>query len=587
MKINRKLTIGGALGLAFAFSIFACGKVDETSDIPKAVDDLTTDDVDDETIKAGIARWDEIQEGLGIKGTALSSPSSKIGTTEMTSLLVTEHTKALYATRCASVESVEAYDPATAVDSDGTTALAAKVYKMKYKLRASASAAEETARTALLVIGDNCSSDCQMVAYGHGGDRGLTYGEIYKNFGALQASKIIVAPTFPGEPLCKTAVSSTSDKAACAGADDVVEAGVGTSIPWDNDVDDLMGAQSCLVKAALLSGSFGSSLYTKINGKWKPTGGGNTLNNAPLTFLAGSSRGALVANLAMARAGAALTGALTAYATAGGGGAGQLAALQYIGTNTGESYAGGAAGLALLTATTLPSCSIHNFGPAGSTMGVGRVIAELLVKGNASNSTLYALPGVPQLDAVISDYRNGTIDKDAAVKLIAKRDVPLNSGLMHAALRKWADFTLGSSATGNASGKMLVMHGEKDKVVPVSDTQILANVFMGGYLKIQGDATLRAQTPGFLVTPVIYEFPSTADASTSSHHGDTAFATSKAFQYVPSTGAFWADIKDASGTVLVPAATVGGYGSWGTYDGKTPAQTLGSWLANGTTGCTL
>lgn len=587
MKINAKLALGSALGIAFASGMYACGKVEDTSNIPKAVGDLTTDDVTDETIKAGIDRWDEVQEALGIKGTAISSPSTKIGSTEMSTLLVTEHTKALYATRCASVDSVEEYDPVAAVDTDGTTAVAAKVYKMKYKLRSSASVTEETARTALLVIGDSCSNNCQMVAYGHGGDRGLTYSEIYKNFGALQASKIIVAPTFPGEPLCKTSVSSTSDKTACAGTDDVLEAPVGTSIPWDNDVDDLMGAQSCLVKAALLSGSFGSSLYSKINGKWKPTGGGNTFNNAPLTFLAGSSRGALVANLAMARAGAALTGALTAYTNAGGGLAGQGAALQYIATNTGESYAGGAAGLALLTATTLPSCSIHNFGPAGSTMGVGRVIAELLVKGNASKSNLYGLPGVPQLDAIMADYRNGTIDKDAAVKLIAKRDVPLNSALMHGALRKWADFALGTAATSNTSGKMLVLHGEKDKVVPVSDTQILANVFMGGYLKIQSDATLRAQTPGFLVTPVVFQFPSTADASTSSHHGDTVYATSTAYQYVPSTGAFWADIKDASGTVLVPGATVGGYGSWGTYDGKTPAQTLAAWLSNGTTGCTL
>ncbi|NDE14890.1 hypothetical protein EBZ80_08180 [bacterium] len=586
MKINKKVAIAGAMGVALAAGMGACGKV-ETTAIPKAAQDLTTDDIDDDDLKAGQLRWENMQTALGIKGSALTTPSSKLGTDEMTALLVAEHTKALYATRCASVESVVDYDPATAVSTDGTTAVDAKVYKMKYKLRASASTSEETARTALLVVGNSCSNNCQMVAYGHGGDRGLTYSEIYKTFGALQASKIIVAPTFPGEPLCKTATSSTSDKTACAGTDDVVEAAVGTSIPWDNDVDDLMGVQSCLVKAALLSGSFGSSLHSKINGKWKSTGGSGTFSSAPLTFLAGSSRGALVADLAIARAGAALTATLAAYASAGGGAPGSAAALQYIGTNTGESYSGASAGLALLTATTLPSCSIHNFGPAGSTMGLGRIIAEFLVKGNIKSSKMYGLPGIPQLDAIMADYRNGTIDTDAAAKLIAKRDVPLNSGLMHSALRKWEDFTLGSAATTNVSGKMLIMHGEKDKVVPVSDTQILGNVFMGGYLKIQDSATLRAKTPGFLVTPVVYQFPATADASTSSHHGDTAFATSVAYQYAPSTGAFWSDIKDTSGNVLVQGTTVGTYGSWGTYDGKTPAETMAAWLANGTTGCTL
>ncbi len=554
MKINRKLTIGGALGLAFAFSIFACGKVDETSDIPKAVDDLTTDDVDDETIKAGIARWDEIQEGLGIKGKALTETSSLLGDATEVATLVGLHTSSLYATRCASVTAFSQWEVVpTALDRDGTTGVAAKIYKMKYKLKASTSAAEENARTALVVVPDGCSSNsCPIVPYAHGGDRGLSYADIAGFFGDKQANHIIVAPTFPGEPLCKSGVSSGTDKTSCdsVGVDEVP---VGTSIPWDNDVDDLMGVQNCLVKSFISKasgGSFFSALDNAIVTKVKTISTDNTKTfyALPLTIMAGFSRGALVADLAIARAGAALTAALTYV-----GGGGSLAT--YVNTKTGEPA--NSAGIAWFT--TIPSCSIHMAGPAGSTMGIGRVLAELVVKGNVEQSNLYGLPGVPQLNALVSGYRDGSgsVSKSDVINMLAKRDVPLNAPLMQASLRDWSTFTLGASLGG--TGKMLIMHGAGDKVVPTSDSQVIGNVMGGVFAAVHAGTS----APGVLAAPVIFE-----KTSSGSDHGDAGFHASVAYQ--PS--AFWS--TDALNTFATT------YLGWGSYDGKTPAQTLAAWRTN-------
>lgn len=569
MKLNKSAISGLVISVTALVSFYACGKVTNDS-IPTPVEDLTDADVDpaDADLDA-ISRWSKIMEGLGIKGKKSSEPSSFLGATEMSTKLVGLHTSALHATRCAAVISFTQWDVVpVALDRDGSTAVAAKVYKMKYKLKASTSTTESDARTALVVVPDVCGTDkCPIVAYGHGGDRGLSYSDIVGTFGSQQTSHIIVAPTFPGEPLCKSGVSSGADKAACDSSG-VDEAPVGTSIPWDNDVDDLMGVQNCLIKS--YAGLFGGStpLRAAIAAKTRPIGGGS-FAALPLTFMAGFSRGALVADLAIARAGAALQAAVTyAYNGTTTLDAGRL--VSFVNTKTGETADMNGVGMY----TTAPSCSIHVAGPSGSTMGIGRLLAEMVVKGTIEKSNLINLPGVRQLNSLISGYvdGSGSVTKDQVVDMLAKRDVPLNSPLMQVALRNWASFSLGSAVGG--AGKMLVMHGDGDKVVPVSDTKIIGNVMAGAYLAIQADATLSAQVPGILPTPVIFK---KADANAAgSHHGDLLYHSSLAYQ----PDAFFGG-TDAAVALLKSTA------SWGTYDGKTPADTLAAWRTNATTGCNL
>lgn len=572
--MKRKYQIISGLGVAAGvvgslILVQACGAAVTNEEVPPGVTDITETDVEQtEEQLAAATRWNDVMDGLGIKGKTAADRSTLINNTDMNTKLIGLHTNALYATRCSSIESIALWDVvSTALDRDGTTTLAAKVYKMKYKLKASTTTAETNARTALVVIPDTgCgTSNCPIVAYGHGGDRGLAYKDIAGTFGSQQEKHIIVAPTYPGEPLCKAGVSSGADKTACdeSGVD---EAPVGTSIPWDNDVDDLMGVQNCLIKF---------HAQANISTKMKFIGGTGTFAALPMTFLAGFSRGALVAHLAAARAGAALTAAVAAFKAGGMSGLGT-----YIYNKTGES---GAAAAALFT--TLPSCSVHVAGPAGSTMGVGRLLAEMAVKGTVEKSSLVGLPGVLQLNELIKGYRDGsgTVTKDDVINMLAKRDVPLNSPMIAASLRDWSSFNLSTGAAG-AAGKMLILHGEKDKVVGVSDTKINANILLGLYFTIQGDATLKAQAPGFMTSPVIFKFPADGSA-TASHHGDATYHASVGYKYPDLLKSVVDSLTAAAGSDQT--STVEAAAAWGTYDGKTPGETLAAWRANSATGCAL
>ena len=92
------------------------------------------------------------------------------------------------------------------LDSKGKAA--ADVYMMQYELEDSPGVDGAQIRSALLIIPSlaDVSKRAPIIAYAHGGDKGLNYPEIAGILGELQRDHIIIAPTFPGEPFVRMRV---------------------------------------------------------------------------------------------------------------------------------------------------------------------------------------------------------------------------------------------------------------------------------------------------------------------------------------------------------------------------------------------
>ena len=282
----------------------SCGKAVSNENIPKAADELTTDDIDDAGVLARQAKWNEMATALGIGNnqaetsaallTQLGTPSTYLTTNTaglpgLMTTLVTQYAAKANLARCAAIDSVTEWKAAS--DATGA-AVAAKVYLMKYKLQTnSAGTAEDIVRSGLLVVPDAGSANARLVAYGHGGDSGLAYPDVAANWGALQASNVIVAPAFPGEAVCN---ASTGSNKACDDSGNYAEA-AGAAVPYDNDADDLLGMYDCVVRAyngnvSSNAAPFDLSAATGYADRLKPNGGG-AHSALPQSVLAGAARG--------------------------------------------------------------------------------------------------------------------------------------------------------------------------------------------------------------------------------------------------------------------------------------------------------
>ena len=542
----------------------SCGKAVSNENIPKAADELTTDDIDDAGVLARQAKWNEMATALGIGNnqaetsaallTQLGTPSTYLTTNTaglpgLMTTLVTQYAAKANLARCAAIDSVTEWKAAS--DATGA-AVAAKVYLMKYKLQTnSAGTAEDIVRSGLLVVPDAGSANARLVAYGHGGDSGLAYPDLAANWGALQASNVIVAPAFPGEAVCN---ASTGSNKACDDSGNYAEA-AGAAVPYDNDADDLLGMYDCVVRAyngnvSSNAAPFDLSAATGYADRLKPNGGG-AHSALPQSVLAGASRGGLVSLIAAGRMGAHLSA---------GAETGAL----------GASYGN----------PSFFSCAVNFAGPVGPTVGKARIYFELLVKGTLENSAFINLPGLRQLKDLFSDYIAGTVTADAAKMRAVQRDVTLTSPLITAALQNWKTY---ANATQDARfrtkrGRVLWLHGDADATVPVTDTQLSYNVLAGmtatqvGYKTgaISGTSTM----PGINLTARIF---------TGAGHFDSAYYT--ATGTYPANYVSTADIT--AGSAALDASGAGGFLNSTTFLDSTMSTTLGSWLADSSYGCSF
>ncbi len=538
-----------------------CGKAVSNENIPKPADELTTDDISDEGVIARQAKWDEMATALGIGNnkastsaellTQLGTPSTYLttntaGLSGLMTTLVTQYAATANKARCAAIDSVTEWK--AAYDSTGT-AVAAKVYLMKYKLQTdSAGTAEDITRAGLLVVPDAGSANARLIAYGHGGDSGLSYDEIAANWGALQASNVIVAPAFPSEAVCN---AKTGENKACDSSGNLAD-GVGTALPYDNDADDLLGMYDCVVRAyngnvSSNTAPFDLSVAAGYADRLKQVGGA-VFTTKPLSVLAGASRGGLVSMVAAGRMGAHLSA-----------GAGTLA----LGTPYGRgSYF---------------SCAVNFAGPVGPSVGKARIYFELLVKGTIENSAFINLPGIRKLKDLFTDYIAGEVTADVAKMRVVQRDVTLTSPLITAAVQNWGTYAgaIQDARLRINRGRVLWLHGDADAVVPVTDTQLSYNVLAGiTGLQAAGVSGGSSTMPGINLTARIF---------TGAGHFDSAYYTA--------TGTYPANyVSTASitaGSAALDASGAGGFLNSTTFLDSTMSATLGSWLADSSYGCSF
>lgn len=554
---NKTLSRWSALTAAILLSQ-GCGQAVKNENIPKGADELTTDDVTDESVKKRQSKWEELATALGIGNNRASTAAdliTQLGTVStylstnsaalpgLMTTLTTQYAASANKARCAAVDSVTEWKAAY----DGTgTAVAAKVYLMKYKLQTDAAGtAEDITRSGLFVVPDAGSANARLIAYGHGGDSGLSYDEIAANFGALQASNVIVAPAFPSEAVCN---AKTGDNKACDAEGNLAD-GVGDSKPYDNDADDLLGMYDCVVRAKMGSDAapYNLSAATGYSARLKSNGGG-AFSGRPLSVLAGASRGGLVSMVAAGRMGAHL---------AAGAGTGAL----------GAAYG----------YPSFFSCAVNFAGPVGPTVGKARIYFELLVKGTIENSAFINLPGIRKLKDLFNDYMNDEVTADVAKMRAVQRDVSLTSPLIMAALQNWKTYagTPQDPRFRSKRGRVLWMHGDADATVPVTDTQISYNVLAGvTALQVAAFAGSTHTMPGVNVTSRVF---------TGAGHFDSAYYTA--------TGTYPSGYV-ANTSVTGASATLDGAGPGGFLNSTgqlnaTMSDTLTSWMADSSYGCTF
>lgn len=497
-KITSLLTIS-SLGLSF----ISCNKIDEGS---KAAPEQSSETR---------AKWEEMKEALRLPdnfGPNLYTTGAKELMAEYNQVLsesTTRLTQNTWASRCAAIDKLEKHPYLKAKNASGLD-IDADIYVMTYRLQKNKQGDPESqARTGLMTVprkaADAANPSYPIMMYGHGGDTGLEYKEIASVLSDLQTSYMILAPTFPGEPLLDVDHEKT----------------VGKSIPWKNDVDEFLGMHDCIVNynqhqvytqlAPLMGGSFTpdasfdsmvikttEEVRTVLNpmliGPGVPDVSPFTLNlqtyknyfNFPATSVAvGSSRGGLVASLALAKIGAMInvlkgtqvTDASGAKISLLDGFLNRKMPFQFA-NEMGKALNADKFGFSFPMFTGLSTIGA----PSSVTIGSFQVVLEQVVRGNGETTVAKHRPGIRKLLHIFDEYLDGSRSVDDAKYEIILRDLTYLAPLSIAALKNW-DMPL-------LPGSALLMHGTGDKTVPDEQTQAAANVLIG----MANDKTVRSQT---------------------------------------------------------------------------------------------
>jgi hypothetical protein len=531
-----------------------------------------------------------------------------------------QYAKESYKTRCAAIDLIQEISAAKVADA--TTGkvsdfAGAKLYLMNYRLQADAKGTAEptTAVRSGLVVLPTTSVSAQndntkkypLVAYGHGGDNGLSYSEIMAVFGQYQGNHIVVAPSFPGEPVCKGGIdygrTDTCDKDG-----KIAEATKAFREPFITDTDEFLGIHDCLVRASMgVSTSLapyvipvtkerdakGTEVTTKafqtfLTGNVKRIGGTPSSTDPtfvlPVSYMAGLSRGGLTAQLALAKAGgtlgtlSAVQTKVTSEATAAG-----LTDAAQIGTLV-KTEVEKVVGTGFFQPPRF-SCAIDFFGPSTFLATSYRLGLEAFVKGYGNKTSFYDLPTGEQLferwkaygEGVKFKKSDGTLaandaeNAKAAAELIFKMDVPLQSPLILGSLRNW------NSTSSKKQGSMLILHGLFDKVVPAAQSQVSSTIYFG----VNAKAVATGALPGVNVdalglTPPAAFLTTGADGKPALkgralQHGDAAFFTST---YTASL------TQCATGNATLDAACKASNAALDkTYAKATPQAALAKWLS--------
>jgi hypothetical protein len=507
--------------------------------------------------------------------------------------------------------------------TDGKTPVAltanANVYLATYKLGTSDSAQTRymfvtvpvatPASTNGAVAPDGTNYGYPITVYAHAATGGLAYEEIAAALGDMQSNHIVVAPVFPGEPVCKTYDTGTT---TCTGDNILVAANTAdVGKVYEDDVVDLLGAFECTKRMATVPTYSGttsvgnetfSTKYAKINLTLSNDAGSGytTLKNAglgadctggtdaalkaqcagalavymsaqqPLSYIVGLGRGGNVVNLALARAGG-LNSILA--------GSDQTLIGAVRGTLSGSSYPG-------VSVPEMFSCAATIAPQSTFTAGFNKVMLDAWVKKGSdiipSDKLALlnaAVPGFAGIKTKIESYLDdATLDTDekkanAIAGYIKKIDGVMHIPLAHGGLQNWGKYFTGSYAgeklntsteTPNAGktiedaqGAFLVLHGRKDIVANVSNSQVYTGVGASVTSALLNKANAPQAAPG--INWVGLEVQPLDGVSDNNHVSDASFLAGTT-------------VVDASSKAVSTVDTTN-------YVGKTPAATIAQFLS--------
>ena len=667
-KLGRQMLVPAGLLLTMP----SCGtKTEENAAFPKKLDELTTDEFLSTEDKTSDTLWTSILTALKTNAIDVSSQANVVTSLGKPSLsqYITDPTTAAgfaasrgvtvasdYASqKCAEVYTVAgnkilvdldpggayntAYPAATQITSGGfkvvggvptSLALPIKVYLLKYKL-----GADTSYRMALLSVPTTAPSAATgavaadttggtygypIAVYAHAGAGGLAYGEVASALGDLQMNHIVLAPVFPGEPLCvayDTGTTTCTKTNIATGGE-----AVGTFNPYVTDVPDFLGAYQCLqdnikytqfdtAVASPYQTTYKDTTFAVVNKSGTATGtlnlnalvarispvlkattdaantsylpsaagaNGATAQTAaiaaitsltklgvvaqrPLVFPIGLGRGANVVNLALSRAGG-LNSVISSTNTA-------LATLQS----------------ALTTAGATPmffSCAATLSPQATFTAGKNKIFLDYWVKGKtgfftkATAEKLDLVPGFAKIKANIAAIRDSTTMTEAAkataiADYIKAIDGTLNLASEHGALQNWgksflSQYTAGTDAAKAAAimkvaqGAGLVLHGTADVVASAGNSQLFTGVAKGVSASLEAASPQVVGGVRWLGLGIV---PLALPITDNGHVADASFLTGKSVAYA--TSGIDTNLSDVT-----------------PYLDKTPAQIIAAWL--GTSG---
>jgi hypothetical protein len=408
-----------------------------------------------------------------------------------------------------------------------TPAYRVKVFELDYRLQKNhAGEAEDGIRTALISFPEVVTAEptpLPVLVFAHGDDLGLSYEGLSTQLGELQEKNIVIAPSFPGEPICAGDTGKRDERTgarslSCALPSEMISPARGVSIPWSNDVDELLGLYDCFTKVALNHFQGNAVLtdpslavhFLRQQGdaaiRFKETiesfGGLKYARAFPYSGIVGVSRGGLVGSLALAKAGAAWRTISSSKDGMGplilGGKEPNKIALQFWKNITNialplppsleNSFFVNHAQIQGLLGTRygyMPPATFNGLitlaAPASITIGSFRMVLEQMVKGNGKTAINPAIPCLAQLHHIFDEYRDYQgDDEDLNKKLLAdaayqvfSRDISFLAPLMMVSMKKW-NAPINPSWPGRAPH--YVVHHAADRIVPSEQSHIASSI---------------------------------------------------------------------------------------------------------------
>lgn len=387
---------------------------------------------------------------------------------------------------------------------------------------------ESKPRHGLVTIPHNKDANTPLLAFAHGDDMGLALGQLIDGLGSLMSQAVVLAPAFPGEPICLDKISTRnpdgSRNLSCNGGK-ILAQSQHVSKPWDTDSDELLTLLDCANRAFLgtaenlglvdeapsldLPKSPAAIAFHEAIADLTPD-----MHLQPKALFIGASRGSLVAQMALAKLGA----QWSVYGDEFAKSLDKISAYEKAKKILGDKIAftpSKAYGLASVA------------GPCTMTIGTLRILLEKMITGRAKLTSGYRLAGLRQIieQDIFEDYRTQPFSEEllkTTALRVAQTDITFIAPLVLGALKDW-------SVTSKLipPGKTLVVASDEDKIVPFEQSRIFYNILYNlsenPVIKAYTKASEAISIKVAVMQPQHYSYPKQFN------HIDTAFfeSTSK------------------------------------------------------------